>query len=159
MEGSSCVTGKALPKASDILESPYESEARYAIKRGRHWVGYKAHRTETCDADAPHLITQVHTTIAPAHDGEQLLTIQQSLAARTLLPALQLVDTASTSARNLARSQTRYQIDLIGPVDVDRQWQGRVSDGFTIERFQIDWDRLGSPPGHLPARTSQCWVV
>ena len=26
---------KALPKASEILESPYESEARYAVKRGR----------------------------------------------------------------------------------------------------------------------------
>jgi transposase len=84
---------KALPKAREILESPYEAEARYAIKRGRHWVGYKVHLTETCDADAPHLITQVHTTIAPAHDVEQLLTIQQSLAARNLLPALQLVDT------------------------------------------------------------------
>ncbi len=49
MEGSRCVTGKALPKAREILESPYESEARYAIQRGRHWVGhwvgYKAHLT------------------------------------------------------------------------------------------------------------------
>ncbi len=45
MEGSRCVTGKALPKASEIVESPYESEARYAVKRGRHWVGYKVHLT------------------------------------------------------------------------------------------------------------------
>jgi transposase len=132
---------KALPKASEILESPYESEARYAVKRGRHWVGYKVHLTESCDAEAPHLITQVHTTIAPAHDVEQLLAIQQSLAERGLLPAQQLVDTGYTSARNLTRSQTRYQIDLIGPVYVDRQWQGRIAEGFTIERFQIDWDR------------------
>ena len=97
--------------------------------------------TQTCDADAPHLIIQVHTTIAPAHDVEQLLTIQQSLAERHLLPALHLVDTGYTSARNLARSQTRYQVDLIGPVYRDRQWQGRVVEGFTVERFQIDWDR------------------
>ncbi len=79
--------------------------------------------------------------MAPAHDVEQLLAIQQSLAERHVLPALQLVDTGYTSARNLARSQMRYQIDLIGPVDVDRQWQGRVAEGFTIERFQIDWER------------------
>jgi transposase len=72
---------------------------------------------------------------------EQLLTIQQSLASRHLLPALQLVDTGSTSARNLARSQERFQIDLIGPVYSDRQWQGRITEGFTSERFQIDWDR------------------
>jgi transposase len=132
---------KALPKASEIVESPYEREARYAVKRGRHWVGYKVHLTESCDADTPHLITQVHTTIAPAHDVEQLLTIQQSLAERHILPAQQLVDTGYTSVRNLARSQTRYQIDLVGPVYSDRQWQGRITDGFTIERFQIDWDR------------------
>ncbi|HEV8192130.1 MAG TPA: IS1182 family transposase [Ktedonobacterales bacterium] len=132
---------KALPKASEIVESPYEREARYALKRGRHWVGYKVHLSETCDAETPHLITQVHTTLAPAHDVEQLLTIQQSLAERHLLPAQQLVDTGYTSVRNLARSQTRYQIELIGPVYLDRQWQGRVADGFTIERFQIDWDR------------------
>jgi transposase len=132
---------KALPTASEIVESPYETEARYAIKRGRHWVGYKAHLTETCDADTPHLITQVHTTVAPAHDVEQLLTIQQSLAGRGLLPARQLVDMGYTSARNLARSQERFQIDLIGPVYRDRQWQGRLPNGFTIERFQIDWDR------------------
>jgi transposase len=132
---------KALPQASEIVESPYEWEARYAMKRGRHWVGYKVHLTETCDGDAPHLITQVHTTVAPAHDVEQLLTIQQSLAQRQLLPALQLADTGYTSARNLTRSQTRFQIDLIGPVYGDRQWQGRIPDGFSIERFQIDWDR------------------
>ncbi len=84
---------------------------------------------------------RVHTTVAPAHDVEQLLTIQQSLAERGLLPTQQLVDTGYTSARNLTRSQTRYQIDLIGPVYVDRQWQGRIAEGFTIERFQIDWDR------------------
>ena len=61
------------------------------------------HLTETCDVDAPHLITQVHTTIAPAHDVEHLLAIQQSLAERHLLPAQQLVDTGYTSVRNLAR--------------------------------------------------------
>jgi transposase len=132
---------KALPKAREIVESPYESEARYAIKRGRHGVGYKVHLTETCDADAPHLLTHVPTTIAPAHDVEQLLTIQQSLAERHLLPAQQLVDTGYSSAGNRARSQTRYQIELIGPVYSDRQWQGRLADGFVIERFQINWDR------------------
>src|SRR5262249_10477959 len=117
---------KALPKASEIVESPYETEARYAVKRGRHWVGYNVHLTETCDADTPHLVTQVHTTRAPAHDVEQMLAIQQALAERQLLPAQQLVDMGYTSVRNLARSQTRFQIDLIGPVYTGRQWQGRI---------------------------------
>src|SRR5262249_48627117 len=132
---------KTLPKASEIVESPYATEARYAVKRGRHWVGYKVHVTESGDADTPHLLTQVHTTLAPAHDVEQLLTIQQALAERHLLPAQQLVDMGYTSVRNLDRSQTSFQIDLIGPVYPGRQWQGRIADGFTLEHFSIDWDR------------------
>ena len=91
----------------------------------------------------------MHTTRAPAHDVEHLLTIQQALAERNLLPALQLVDTGYTSVRTLARSQTRYQIELIGPVYIDRKWQGRVAEGVTIERFEIDWDhhRVTCPQG------------
>lgn len=46
---------KAMPTASDIIESPYEREARFATKRGMHWVGYKVHITETCDDEHPHL--------------------------------------------------------------------------------------------------------
>src|SRR5262249_22206703 len=40
---------KAVPAASDHLESPDEPQARFATKRGRHWTGYKVHLTETCD--------------------------------------------------------------------------------------------------------------
>ncbi len=33
--------------------NPYEAEARYGTKRGLHWVGYKVHLTETCEAEQP----------------------------------------------------------------------------------------------------------
>lgn len=36
--------------------SPYDGDARSGTKRDSHWDGYKVHLTETCDADAPHLI-------------------------------------------------------------------------------------------------------
>src|SRR5260370_28146405 len=35
--------------------------ASAATKRSTHWIGYKAHFTETCDEDLPRLITQVTT--------------------------------------------------------------------------------------------------
>lgn len=132
---------KAGPVATEHLESPYELEARFATKREMHWVGYKVHLTETCDDDVPHLVTQVSTTIAPATDVAQLSAIQESLAQRHLLPAEQLVDAGYVRARNVVESRTHYQIDLVGPVDSDHQWQARVADGFVTERFQIDWDR------------------
>jgi transposase len=56
-----------LPPASVLIASPYDVDARYALKRSTEWVGYKVHLTETCDADKPHLITQVMTTPARSH--------------------------------------------------------------------------------------------
>ena len=44
---------KAVPAATEHLESPYEPEARFATKRGMHWTGYKVHVTETCDDERP----------------------------------------------------------------------------------------------------------
>src|SRR5215203_1208554 len=57
---------QALPPVAEQIETPHEPQARYAVKRGHSWVGYKVHVTETCDAGQPHLVTQVATTLAPA---------------------------------------------------------------------------------------------
>jgi transposase len=147
---------KALPHAAEIIESPYEPEARFATKRGMHWVGYKVHLTETCDDDLPHLVTQVETTRAPATDVGQLAAIQDALARRALLPDEQLVDAGYVRARNLLSSRDRHGIDLIGPVDDDHQWQGRVAQGFVTERFHLDWERQVAtcPAGHQSIRWS-----
>ncbi|HET8647685.1 MAG TPA: transposase, partial [Vicinamibacteria bacterium] len=86
-------------------QSPYEADARYGYKRGFTWRGYKAHLTETCDADQPHLVTHVATTPATAADVEQLAGIQQGLARAGLEPAQQLVDTAYLCASTLLTSR------------------------------------------------------
>ena len=129
-----------MPSASAQLESPYDPDVRYASKRERHWVGYKVHLTETCDDDLPHLVTQVETTIAPATDLEALAVIQADLGRVDLLPAEQLVDAGYVRARNVVASQAAYQIDLVGPVYEDRQWQAKAGTGFDAGSFSIDWD-------------------
>jgi transposase len=148
---------KAAPAATEHLESPYEPEARFATKRGMHWTGYKVHVTEVCDDDAPHLLTQVSTTIAPATDVRQLTSIHETLAQRRLLPAEHLIDAGYVRARNAVESREQHQIDLLGPVDTDHQWQARVEEGFVTERFQIDWDRHQAtcPRGKLSIRWCQ----
>jgi transposase len=50
------------------------------------------HLTESCDDDAPHLITDVQTTPAPLSDFEMTPPIQASLAERQILPREQLLD-------------------------------------------------------------------
>ncbi|MBC6478258.1 MAG: transposase [Hormoscilla sp. GM7CHS1pb] len=56
-------TGMAPNK--QLIESPYDPEARNATKRDTNWTGYKVHLTETCDENSPHIITNVETTPAP----------------------------------------------------------------------------------------------
>lgn len=133
-------TPEEQPASSDQFASPYEDEARYAAKRELNWVGYKTHLTETCDDDLPHLITDVSTTIAPASDVGQLAPIQDRLVARALPPSEHFVDTGYVRTGNLVTSHQEHQIDLVGPIYADRQWQAKAQEGFDLAHFQIDWD-------------------
>jgi transposase len=67
---------------------------RFNQKRETTWVGYKVHVTETCDEDAPRLITHVETTLATTAEGQVTAPIHTALQAQDLLPADHIVDTA-----------------------------------------------------------------
>jgi hypothetical protein len=69
-----------LPPSSQIHNSPYDPEARSGKKRESHWVGYKAHFTETCDPELPHLSVQAITTVGSASDEGTLTAIHEQLA-------------------------------------------------------------------------------
>ena len=62
-------TPAEMPPAAAQVCSPYDAEARYSTKREIQWVGYKAHLSETCDEDRPHLIVNVETTPATTPDA------------------------------------------------------------------------------------------
>jgi transposase len=143
-----------LPPAGEQLETPHEPEARYSVKRGQNWVGYKVHLTETCDGDWPHLITQVTTTIAPEADIEQLAPIQEDLARKGLPPSQQLVDAGYVRGRNLVTSREHHGIDLLGPITEDHQWQAKAGTGFDVSHFRIDWEAhvVTCPRGKRSAR-------
>ena len=99
-------TGDEQPPAAVRIASPYDLEARYSSKRETHWVGYKLHLTETCDADHPDLITQVMTTPATTQDSVMGPAIQQDLADRDLLPGTHLLDSGYVDADLLVTAQT-----------------------------------------------------
>ncbi len=147
---------KALPAATDQIETPYEPEARYATKRELHWVGYKVHLTETCDDQFPHLLTHVETTVAPASDIHQLTTIHHALAQSELLPAQHLVDAGYVRAQNVVKAREQHQVDVVGPIPADHQWQAKTKTGFDVSQFKVDWDEqvVTCPRG----RTSVRWT-
>jgi transposase len=128
-----------LPPAAQRINSPYDAQARYGTKRSTTWVGYKVHLTETCDADTPHLVTQVESTTATGTDYDTLPPIQQHLAHRDLLPAEHVVDGGYVDAEHLVTSHEQG-IDLLGPASENQNWQGRAGQGFDLGHFAIDWD-------------------
>jgi transposase len=103
-----------------------------------NWIGYKVHLTETCAADAPHLITHVETTEATQPDSTVVDPIHADLQAHQLLPDEHIVDTAYVTSSTLVSSQ-QQQVDLLGPVNLDNSWQAKADAGFAVSYFQIDW--------------------
>ena len=117
--------GAELPPVGERLQSPYDPEMHYSMKRQIEWSGYKVHITETCDDDAAHMVTHVKTCPAMQPDMTGTAEIQQSLAAKELLPAEHFVDSAyvdagllvgsSTRSRRFARGAGSTRCELAGP--------------------------------------------
>jgi transposase len=121
------------PMGRDVIETPHEREARYAMKRGQGWTGYKVQVTETCDDDGPHLIVDLEVTGALDNDAPELPNIQARLEKQDTLPAEQQVDQGYMSGKNLVHS-AQLGIDLLGKPLKDTQGP----PGFRQTDFHID---------------------
>ena len=124
-----------------MIANPDDVEARYCVKRTTEWTGYKVHLTETCQAEQPHLFTQVETTPSTTHDVKVTEKIQADLAQRDLLPEIQLVDEGYVEADLLVSSQAKG-VDLFGPVPSSKSWQDRVEGALDHTHFHIDWEQM-----------------
>ncbi|MHB8597169.1 MAG: IS1182 family transposase [Ktedonobacteraceae bacterium] len=144
------------PPAGAVINSPYDPEALYAQKRETSWIGFKLHVTETCDDDAPHLITHIETTPAPQADDDVIPSVHEALAAHQLLPEKHIVDTGYVDAQELVKSRQDYGVDLFGPTREDDHWQAREGTGFAAERFAIDWQKecVTCPAGKISSSWS-----
>jgi|SRR5579862_4326897 len=147
---------KELPPALIVINSPYDAEARYSIKRDTVWTGYKVHLTETCEEETPHLITHVQTTPGTKQDSDVTADIHADLAEAGLLPAEHFVDEGYTDAPLLVESQQKYHLDLFGPVARNGSWQAVAARGFDQSAFTVDWDaqQVTCPQG----KVSHKWV-
>jgi transposase len=128
-----------MPPVSHRIDSPYDPQARFCVKRATEWSGDKAHVTESCDDALPHLITHVETTAATEPDVNTLDAIHAGLAAQALLPAQHLVDAGYPRGQNLVTARRDYQVDVLGPVYTDRQWHAQDGTGDDVRSFAIDW--------------------
>jgi len=143
----------ALP-ATQLINSPYDLDARNGKKRTTFWLGYKVHFTQTCDEDAPQLITHVETTPAPLSDEGVLSAIHADLAEKELLPDHHLVDSGYVTVANLVKTQSGYGVDLVGPTLKTHWYQAET--GYDLTHFCIDWEAktVTCPQG----RTNSSWT-
>lgn len=131
---------KNVPPAAKMIASPYDVEVRLSQKRNKVWQGYKVHLTETCDPSAPHLITQVETTLATLQDNDALPAIHEQLDERALLPGEHLVDGGYQSVDGLLDSEKMYGVNLLGPMRPDGSWQARDDEAYDLSKFTVNWE-------------------
>lgn len=147
---------KDRPPGAKRLVSPYDTDARGSVKRGTFWDGYKVHLTETCEPDAPNLITHVATADSTVQDVALVRPIHAHLAERDWLPAVHLLDSGYTTAGEVVTAHEQHGIELIGPVLGSTSWQTRAGEGYTQDDFMIDWtnQQVTCPNG----KTSNSWA-
>jgi transposase len=128
------------PSAAAPIESPYDPQARYRNRHAVGRVGYIVHLSETCEDDTVHLLTQAMTTTAAVHEARCTAAIHRALARQGLPPSEHLVDAAYVDAALLVRSREELGIDLLGPPRPNPTWQTKVEGGYSIDRFEVDWE-------------------
>jgi transposase len=129
------------PPAAAPVESPYDPQARYRNRHAVSWTGYIVHLSETCEDDTVHLLTQAMTTTAAVHEAQCTAAIHQALVECGLPPGEHLVDAAYVDAALLVRSREELGIDLLGPPRPNPTWQTKVAGGYSIDRFEVDWEQ------------------
>lgn len=127
----------ALPSAQ-LIASPSDLDARNGKKRSTCWTGDNVHVTQTCDEDAPHLLTVVQTTAAPLSDERIISAIHADVAEKKLLPDQHLVDSGDVTIANLVQSQSDHEVDLLGPTLKTPWYQAETGDD--LPHFSMDWE-------------------
>ena len=156
-----------LPPGKDRILSPYDLDARYSQKRGKGWLGYKAHYSETCHDPAqddpgtgvparPNLITSTETTHAAVPDVVMTGPVHDHLEKAGLPPGEHAVDAGYTSAGALIDARRRG-ITLLGPLAADPSRQARTG-GYATDMFTIDWDarQVTCPQGAVSRSWQHC---
>jgi transposase len=127
-----------LPPSEEVVISPFDTDARYSVKRGQSWNGYKVHLTETCEAGRPHLIVGVVTTHGAVPDLACTERIGRQLRERGLRPRTHFVDRGYVAAYHLVR-EAGEGTELLGPARGDWNTAKGGRDLFKAEDFTIDF--------------------
>jgi transposase len=167
--------GDGLPPGHIRIASPYDTDARWGVKRDEKWLGYKLHITETCDdrppcdcgtlckrgceaAALPNLVTGVATTAATVTDNAMTSVIDDHLAVMELAPGRHYLDSGYLSAEILVQERRRHGIALVGPLLADTSAQAKAGSGYALADFTADYgnETVTCPQGKSSVSWSPC---
>ena len=177
--------GDGLPPGHARIASPYDTDARWGVKREEFWLGYKLHVTETCDDPPPctcrpgpaapqpaagdhargcaqmvfpNLITHVATTDATVTGNQMTEVIHAGLAGKNLAPGRHYLDSGYLSAALVVSALRTSGIALIGPLLADTSAQARAGQGYARADFTVDYDTktVTCPQGKTSASWTPC---
>ncbi|GAA1516270.1 hypothetical protein [Streptomyces synnematoformans] len=136
--------GRRPPPSAVAIVSPYDLTARYARRGETRWRGFLAHVTETCDPDAPSVITDVTTTKA-------LPGILANLDHRNLLSKEHFVDGGYLSVALKQRVAREHGVGLVGPIRAKSARQSRKGTVLHRDAITINWDakEVTCPQGNV----------
>ena len=161
--------GDGLPPGHARIASPYDTDARWGVKREEFWLGCKLHITETCDDPPPctcrpgpaahqlaaggrdhdqgcaqvcfpNMITSVATTGATVTGNQMTGAIGDDLAAKNLTPRRHYLDSGYLSAALVVSELARHGIALTGPLLAGTSAQARAGHGCARADFTAGYD-------------------
>jgi transposase len=149
-----------VPPAHLKISSPYDTDARWAVKKDLLWLGYKLHISETCDDPPacgcppdpaaarpgrcphdvlPNLITHVATTDATVPDALMAVPVSEALHRKALPPARHYLDSGYASPEAMLQAR-ELGIALVTPLLSDTSRQAREKTGYDRSAFAVDYD-------------------
>jgi transposase len=177
--------GDGLPPGHARIASPYDTDARWGVKRDTFWLGYKLHVTETCDDQPrcgcpaagdggtgrrrgheeectapafPNLITHVATTEATVPGSQMTAVVCGDLAAKNLAPGRSYLDSGYLSAALVVTALATWGVALTGPLLAGTSAQARAGAGYARAGFAVDYDgkTVTCPQGKTSASWTPC---
>ena len=172
--------GDGVPPGHVKIASPYDTDARWSVKRDTFWCGYKLHITETCDdarqgcdcetasgtqeaaprsghrGERPNLITNAATTAATVPGNQMTGPIHEVLQARGLTPGRHYLDSGYPSASLVVSSLHEFGIVLVTPLLAGTSPQARAGRGYDRPAFTTGYGTEAAicPQGQLSASWS-----
>src|SRR5215210_1876337 len=128
------------------ISSPHETEATYANKGKKGWIGYKGQVVETVnesESEDQNFITHIDIEDSTSFDGDCVKDVINELHTKEITPNELYGDTHYNTENNI-KDLAKESIDLKGPVQPNTRELSEKNKGFKID---LEQEKVTCPAG------------